>query len=44
VASAEDPGSLIHFGVFEADLGAGELRKYGLKIKLQDQPFRILAM
>ena len=32
------------FGVFEVDLRAGELRKHGLKIKLQDQPFQILAM
>lgn len=32
------------FGVFEVNLRAGELRKHGLKIKLQDQPFQILAM
>ncbi len=34
----------VRFGVFEADLSAGELRKQGLKIKLQDQPFQILAL
>ncbi len=34
----------IRFGVFEVDLIAGELRKRGIKIKLQDQPFRILAL
>jgi eukaryotic-like serine/threonine-protein kinase len=34
----------IRFGIFEADLSAGELRKGGSKIRLQDQPFRILAM
>lgn len=34
----------IRFGVFEADLCAGELRKQGVKIRLQDQPFQILAM
>ena len=34
---------LISFGVFEVDLAAGELRKGGVKIKLQDQPFRVLA-
>jgi len=28
----------IRFGVFEVDLRAGELRKQGVKIKLQDQP------
>jgi TolB-like protein/DNA-binding winged helix-turn-helix (wHTH) protein/Tfp pilus assembly protein PilF len=32
------------FGVFEADVRTGELRKHGVKIKLQDQPFRILAL
>ena len=32
------------FSVFEADLRASELRKNGVKIKLQDQPFQILAM
>jgi TolB-like protein/DNA-binding winged helix-turn-helix (wHTH) protein/Tfp pilus assembly protein PilF len=33
-----------HFGVFEADLEAGELRKHGLRLKLSEQPFQILAM
>ena len=42
---AEQPRSsrVVRFGVFEADLSAGELRKNGLKIKLQDHPFRVLA-
>jgi len=30
--------------VFEVDLHAGELRKQGIKIKLQQQPFRVLAL
>ena len=30
--------------MFELDLRAGELRKQGVKIKLQEQPFQILAM
>ena len=34
----------VRFGVFELDLRAGELRKQGIKIKLQEQPFQILAM
>lgn len=34
----------VRFGAFEADLRSGELRKHGMKIKLQDQPFQILAM
>ncbi len=32
------------FGAFEVDLRAGELRKQGIKIKLQEQPLQILAM
>lgn len=35
---------VVRFGAFELDLRAGELRKHGLKIKLQDQPFQILLM
>ena len=40
--SAFEP-RMIRFGLFELDLGARELRKSGIKIKLQDQPFQILA-
>jgi len=36
-------GAPVRFGVFEADLKTGELRKHGLKIKLQQQPFQILV-
>ncbi len=35
---------VIRFGVFEVDLQAGELRKRGIKIGLQQQPFRVLAL
>jgi len=35
---------LLRFGIFEVDLAAGELRKNGIKIKLQEQPFQVLAM
>jgi DNA-binding winged helix-turn-helix (wHTH) protein len=38
------PPSVVRFGIFEVDLRTGELHKQGVKIKLQDQPFRILAM
>jgi Tol biopolymer transport system component/DNA-binding winged helix-turn-helix (wHTH) protein len=34
----------LRFSSFELDLRARELRKHGLKIKLQDQPFEILAL
>ncbi|HET7841137.1 MAG TPA: protein kinase, partial [Terriglobia bacterium] len=33
-----------HFGSFELDLRAGELRKHGLRIRLPEQSFQILAM
>jgi TolB-like protein/DNA-binding winged helix-turn-helix (wHTH) protein/Flp pilus assembly protein TadD len=33
----------LRFGVFELDLRAGELRKHGLRIRLQEQPFLVLA-
>jgi TolB-like protein/DNA-binding winged helix-turn-helix (wHTH) protein len=33
----------LRFGVYEIDPAGGELRKAGLKIKLQEQPFQILA-
>jgi TolB-like protein/DNA-binding winged helix-turn-helix (wHTH) protein len=36
--------SRVRFGVFEVDLRAGELRKQGIKIKLHDQPFKLLAV
>jgi len=32
---------IVRFSVFEVDLNAGELRKNGLKVKLQEQPFRL---
>src|ERR1700688_1825700 len=34
----------LRFGIFELDLRAGELRKHGLRIRLQGQPFQVLAM
>ncbi|MGZ4731971.1 MAG: tetratricopeptide repeat protein [Terriglobales bacterium] len=35
---------ILRFGSFEANVQAGELRKQGLKVRLQDQPFQILVM
>jgi Tol biopolymer transport system component/DNA-binding winged helix-turn-helix (wHTH) protein len=34
----------LRFGPFELDVGAGELRKAGILIKLQPQPFRVLLL
>ena len=33
----------VQFGLFEADLATGELRKAGVRIRLQAQPFRVLS-
>jgi DNA-binding winged helix-turn-helix (wHTH) protein/tetratricopeptide (TPR) repeat protein len=35
---------ILRFGTFEVDLRAGELRKQGRRIKLQDQPFQVLGV
>ena len=35
---------VIRFGVFELDLAAHALRKHGVRVKLQQQPFRVLEM
>ncbi len=43
MASPTNSAKVIRFGAFELDLQAGELRKSGLKIKLQEQPFQVLA-
>jgi len=34
----------IRFGIYECDLRAGELHKSGRKVKLSDQPFRLLTL
>jgi DNA-binding winged helix-turn-helix (wHTH) protein len=34
---------ILRFGVFEVDLDAGELRKSGARIRLQEQPFQVLT-
>ena len=41
---AKPPGRLARFGLFEVDLSTGELRKSGVRIRLQDQPFQMLVM
>src|SRR5215467_14522756 len=35
---------VMRFGVFEVDSRAGELRRNGIRVKLQDQPFQVLAL
>ena len=44
--SVSDPppdSPVIRFGAFELDRRTGELRKNGLKVKLQEQPFQVLT-
>ena len=38
------PSKITRCGVFEIDLKAFELRKHGLRLKLSEQPFQILAI
>jgi TolB-like protein/DNA-binding winged helix-turn-helix (wHTH) protein/Flp pilus assembly protein TadD len=41
---AKDPSQRLRFGVFEADVRTGELTKRGKHLRLQEQPFQLLAM
>ena len=43
MSAAQQP-RIVRFGSFEADLYTRELRKRGLKLKVQEQPFQVLAM
>lgn len=38
------PKRLYRFGLFEADAESGKLLREGVRIKLQDQPFRVLCL
>ncbi len=48
MSMADLPGNhavgIARFGVFELDLAAGELRKNGARLRLQEQPFQVLAL
>jgi TolB-like protein/DNA-binding winged helix-turn-helix (wHTH) protein/Flp pilus assembly protein TadD len=44
VKTSSSTSPTLRFGVFELDPRAGELRKKGMKIRLQGQPVEILAM
>src|SRR5260221_13451712 len=44
MAQSATPRRILRFWSFEVDLASGELRRQGLKISLQDQPFRLLAL
>src|SRR5882724_8454497 len=34
----------VRFGAFDRDLRLGQLHKHGIRLKLQDQPFQVLAL
>src|SRR5216683_6241562 len=42
-AETQSP-TILRFGVFEVDVRAGEVRKQGVRIKLQEQPFQVLTI
>jgi DNA-binding winged helix-turn-helix (wHTH) protein/tetratricopeptide (TPR) repeat protein len=44
IQPVSQPIGKIRFAEFEANLATGELRKHGVKLKLYEQPFRVLAM
>ena len=41
---ADYQSRVVRFSVFEVDLRVGELRRNGIRVRLQNQPFQILAM
>lgn len=43
-ANGGDLSAVRRFGAFEIDLRVGELRRNGMKVKLQEQPFQVLAL
>src|SRR5260370_37839159 len=38
------PAPIYRFGIFEVDLRTGELRRNGIKLKIQEQSLQVLAM
>jgi len=42
VSTLHPPQPIYRFGVFEVDPRSGELRKNGMRLRIQDQPFQIL--
>src|SRR5713101_1587238 len=41
---ATDRARRTRFGAFDVDLRSGEVHKHGIRLKLQDQPFQVLAL
>ena len=40
----QEPARRYRFGIFEADAATGELRRRGIRIKLNAQPFQVLLI
>ena len=38
------PATLFRFGLFEADAARGTLTRHGVRVRIQDQPFRVLIL
>lgn len=43
-AESQPSGAIVRFGVFELNLAAGQLTRDGAKLRLQEQPFQVLAL
>src|ERR1700686_3700505 len=41
---AQSAAPIVRFGTFEVNLHSRELRKHGMRIRLEEKPFRILEM
>jgi Tol biopolymer transport system component/DNA-binding winged helix-turn-helix (wHTH) protein len=41
--SGDNSSRIVRFGIFEVDLKAGQLRRRGLRVKLQEQPLQVLT-
>jgi TolB-like protein/Tfp pilus assembly protein PilF len=44
MTGAHSPRAPAHFGLLEVDFKARELRRQGVRVKLQDQPFQVLQI
>jgi cholera toxin transcriptional activator len=42
--STSQTNGIFRFGAYEADPGSGELRKSGVRLRLQEQPFQVLIV
>jgi len=42
--SPDHANGIFRFGAYEVDPGSGELRKSGLRLRVQEQPFRVLLV